>query len=200
MKSALWATFAAVLLLAGCAIQPATRWYKQGANQQAYEADNSRCRVYAYNAVAAYQPPQTPTTQYRSSCAGNRYNMDCETTAVDGGNNAPIGAGATYGWMQGQDMARADNARNAAYSSCMYDRGWQLRTQESSRNTPVVAKCPADCGVVSEVRTSSRDGATIYQVITSMEDGKKRTFSYSKESSYRVGDRIVIVEGKLRRQ
>ena len=41
---------------------------------------------------------------------------------------------------------------------------------------------------------------TSYQVVVKMEDGKSRTFNFSKETSYRVGDRIKVVEGKLTRQ
>ena len=41
---------------------------------------------------------------------------------------------------------------------------------------------------------------TSYQVVVKMEDGKSRTFNFSKETSYRVGDKIKVVEGKLTRQ
>lgn len=41
---------------------------------------------------------------------------------------------------------------------------------------------------------------TTYQVIVKMEDGKSRTFNFSKETSYRVGDKIKVVDGKLTRQ
>jgi outer membrane lipoprotein SlyB len=41
---------------------------------------------------------------------------------------------------------------------------------------------------------------TSYQVIVKMEDGKSRTFNFSKETSYRAGDKVKIVDGKLTRQ
>ena len=41
---------------------------------------------------------------------------------------------------------------------------------------------------------------TSYQVLVKMEDGKSRTFNFSKETSYKVGDRIKVVDGKLTRQ
>ena len=41
---------------------------------------------------------------------------------------------------------------------------------------------------------------TTYQVIVKMEDGKSRTFNFSKETSYRVGDKIKVVDGKLTRE
>ena len=41
---------------------------------------------------------------------------------------------------------------------------------------------------------------TSYQVVIKMEDGKSRTFNFSKETSYRIGDKVKIVDGKLTRQ
>ncbi|PWB60535.1 MAG: hypothetical protein C3F16_10210 [Betaproteobacteria bacterium] len=46
----------------------------------------------------------------------------------------------------------------------------------------------------------SQKSTTTYQVIVKMEDGKSRTFNFSKETSYRVGDKIKVVDGKLTRQ
>jgi outer membrane lipoprotein SlyB len=46
----------------------------------------------------------------------------------------------------------------------------------------------------------SAKSSTSYQVIVKMEDGKSRTFSFGKETSYRVGDKIKVVDGKLTRQ
>ena len=41
---------------------------------------------------------------------------------------------------------------------------------------------------------------TSYQVIVKMEDGKSRTFNFSKETSYRAGDKVKVVDGKLTRE
>ena len=46
----------------------------------------------------------------------------------------------------------------------------------------------------------NRNATTSYQVIVKMEDGKSRTFNFSKETSYRVGDKIKVVDGKITRQ
>jgi outer membrane lipoprotein SlyB len=46
----------------------------------------------------------------------------------------------------------------------------------------------------------SQKSTTTYQVVVKMEDGKSRTFSYEKETSFRVGDRIKVVDNKLTRQ
>lgn len=42
-------------------------------------------------------------------------------------------------------------------------------------------------------------GSTSYEVTVKMEDGKTRTFTFSAETSYRVGDKIKVVDGKLTR-
>lgn len=39
-----------------------------------------------------------------------------------------------------------------------------------------------------------------YQVVVKMESGAERTFSYSKPTSYKVGDRVKVVDKKLVRQ
>jgi uncharacterized protein YcfJ len=41
---------------------------------------------------------------------------------------------------------------------------------------------------------------TEYKVIVKMENGDERTFVYSQPSSYRVGDKVRIVDRKLTRQ
>jgi outer membrane lipoprotein SlyB len=46
----------------------------------------------------------------------------------------------------------------------------------------------------------SQKATTTYQVVVKMEDGKSRTFNFSKETSYRAGDKVKVVDGKLTRQ
>ena len=46
----------------------------------------------------------------------------------------------------------------------------------------------------------SQKATTSYQVVVKLEDGKSRTFSFAKETSYRAGDRIKVVDGKLTRE
>ncbi|MBK8323671.1 MAG: glycine zipper 2TM domain-containing protein [Betaproteobacteria bacterium] len=46
----------------------------------------------------------------------------------------------------------------------------------------------------------NQKSSTNYQVIVKMEDGKSRTFNFSKETSYRSGDKIKVVDGKLVKQ
>jgi outer membrane lipoprotein SlyB len=41
---------------------------------------------------------------------------------------------------------------------------------------------------------------TEYQVVVKMEEGNSRTFTYSAETAYKVGDKIKVVNGKLTRQ
>lgn len=45
----------------------------------------------------------------------------------------------------------------------------------------------------------NQNASTSYQVIVKMEDGKVRTFTFSAETSYRVGDKVKVVDGKLTR-
>jgi outer membrane lipoprotein SlyB len=46
----------------------------------------------------------------------------------------------------------------------------------------------------------SQKSTTTYQVFVKMDDGKSRTFSFSKETAYRVGDKVKVVDGKLTRE
>ena len=46
----------------------------------------------------------------------------------------------------------------------------------------------------------NQKASTTYEVVVKMEDGKTRTFNFSKETSYKVGDKIKVVDGKLTRQ
>ena len=46
----------------------------------------------------------------------------------------------------------------------------------------------------------NQKGSTTYEVIVKMEDGKSRTFNFSKETSYKIGDKIKVVDGKLTKQ
>jgi outer membrane lipoprotein SlyB len=41
---------------------------------------------------------------------------------------------------------------------------------------------------------------TSYQVLVKMDDGASRTFTYSSPTSYKVGDKVKIVDKKLTRQ
>jgi outer membrane lipoprotein SlyB len=40
---------------------------------------------------------------------------------------------------------------------------------------------------------------TTYQVIVKMEEGDTRTFTFAQPTSYRIGDRIKVIDGKLNR-
>ena len=46
----------------------------------------------------------------------------------------------------------------------------------------------------------NQKSTTSYQVVIKMEDGKNRTFNFSNPTSYKVGDKVKIVDGKLTRQ
>ena len=46
----------------------------------------------------------------------------------------------------------------------------------------------------------NQKATTTYQVIVKMDDGKSRTFNFSQETSYRSGDKVKVVDGKLTKQ
>lgn len=46
----------------------------------------------------------------------------------------------------------------------------------------------------------SQKSTTVYQVQIQMEEGNIRTFNFSNPTSYRAGDKVRIVDGKLVRQ
>lgn len=45
-----------------------------------------------------------------------------------------------------------------------------------------------------------RNETTTHAVRIKMEDGKSRTFNFKDETSYKVGDKVKVVDGKLVRQ
>jgi len=46
----------------------------------------------------------------------------------------------------------------------------------------------------------SKKETTTYQVLVKMEDGNNRTFNFSQPTSYKIGDKVKIVDKKLVRQ
>lgn len=46
----------------------------------------------------------------------------------------------------------------------------------------------------------NQKSTTSYQVVVKLEDGKTRTFNFAKETSWRVGDRVKVVDGRITRQ
>ena len=46
----------------------------------------------------------------------------------------------------------------------------------------------------------NQKSTTTYQVLIKMDDGKNRTFNFSNPTSYKAGDKVKIVDGKLVRQ
>ena len=46
----------------------------------------------------------------------------------------------------------------------------------------------------------NQKSTTSYQVSVKLEDGKMRYFTYASETSYKVGDKVKVVDGKLTKQ
>ena len=71
----------------------------------------------------------------------------------------------------------------------------------SGRGNTVATVAGAGAGAYAghQIEKNSKS-TTSYQVIVKLEDGRSRTFSYASPTSYKVGDSIRIVDGKLTRQ
>ena len=70
----------------------------------------------------------------------------------------------------------------------------------SGRGNTVATVAGAGAGAYAGNQVEKNQGAsTSYEVTVKMEDGKTRTFTFSAETSYRVGDKIKVVDGKLTR-
>ena len=67
------------------------------------------------------------------------------------------------------------------------------------RDVATVAGAAGGAYAGHQVEKSSKS-TTSYQVVVKLEDGKTRTFSYSSPTSYKVGDRVKIVDRKLTRR
>ena len=46
----------------------------------------------------------------------------------------------------------------------------------------------------------NKKSTMVHQVVVTLEDGRTRTFSFSNPTSYRIGDKVRIVDNKLTRQ
>lgn len=70
----------------------------------------------------------------------------------------------------------------------------------SGRGNTVATVAGAGAGAYAGHQVEKNQSAsTSYEVIVKMEDGKTRTFTFSAETSYRVGDKVKVVDGKLTR-
>lgn len=111
-------------VLSGC-----TTWYKTGATKQDYDVDSAGCVSSAYNAA----PPVITSSQVGSgyqqpsdtNCTGVYNSMNCVTT---GGQYIP--PATIY-------VDQSAPAQKAAFTSCMYQKGWTTQNAESPRqNSP----------------------------------------------------------------
>lgn len=67
------------------------------------------------------------------------------------------------------------------------------------RDVATVAGAAGGAYAGHQIEKSQKSSIT-YQVVVKMDDGKSRTFNFSKETSYRAGDKVKVVDGKLTRQ
>lgn len=67
------------------------------------------------------------------------------------------------------------------------------------RDVATVAGAAGGAYAGHQVEKSSK-ATTSYQVVVKLEDGGTRTFSYASPTSYKVGDKVQIVDKKLTRR
>src|SRR5205814_8546660 len=67
-------------------------------------------------------------------------------------------------------------------------------------NTAATVAGAAGGAYVGHQVEKNQKSTTSYQVLIKMDDGKSRTFNFSNPTSYKVGDKVKIVDGKLTRQ
>ena len=71
----------------------------------------------------------------------------------------------------------------------------------SGRGKDVATVAGAGAGAYAGHQIEKNQKATTsYQVVVRLEDGKTRTFNYSNPTSYRVGDKVKVIDNKLARQ
>jgi len=67
-------------------------------------------------------------------------------------------------------------------------------------NTAATVAGAAGGAYVGHQVEKNQKSTTSYQVLIKMDDGKNRTFNFSNPTSYKVGDKVKVVDGKLVRQ
>jgi len=81
----------------------------------------------------------------------------------------------------------------AAWARC-----WQVGSGRG-KDVATVAGAAGGAYVGHQVEKNQKS-TTTYQVVVKMEEGNTRTFTYANPASYRVGDKVKIVDKKLVRQ
>ena len=67
------------------------------------------------------------------------------------------------------------------------------------RDVATVAGAAGGAYAGHQIEKSQKSTLT-YQVVVRMDNGKSRFFNFAKETSYRAGDKVKVVDGKLTRQ
>jgi hypothetical protein len=140
-----------VLALAGCT----TTWSKPGATQRDFDVDKTACVSQAYQIAPVSAVPMTFGTGYTqptyTSCTGSYGMANCVTT---GGNYVPP-------TVVPVDVNRG--ARNAAFESCMYTRGWSKGAPNQVQAAPANASghmCRFRDGHTAYAQSCASIGAT----------------------------------------
>ena len=67
-------------------------------------------------------------------------------------------------------------------------------------NTAATVAGAAGGAYVGHQVEKNKNATTSYQVVVKMDDGTNRTFNFSSATSYKIGDKVKIVDKKLVRQ
>ena len=124
--------------------------------------------------VAALAFAALPATQSLAACVDCGSVVDMRTVTVKGESS---GAGAVLGGIAGGVL------------------GHQVGSGRGNTAATVVGA--AGGAYVGNEVEKNRNTRTRYVVYVKMEDGSTRNFTYSNPTSYRIGDRVKIVDHKL---
>ena len=136
----------------------------------------SRCQLSAVITAIIFAVAIAPAPNAQAACDNCGTVTDVKTIKKEGqGSGLGAVAGGVIGGVLGHQIG-------------------------SGRGNTVATVAGAGAGAYAGHQVEKNQSAsTSYEVIVKMEDGKTRTFTFSAETSYRVGDKIKVVDGKLTR-
>jgi len=137
---------------------------------------NTLNRILAAGAVAIAVTAFAPVS-FAASCAGCGTVTDVKTIKKEGeGSGVGAVAGGVLGGVLGHQIGsgRGNTAATVVGAGAGAYAGHQVEKNQKS--------------------------TTSYQVVVKMDEGNARTFTFSNPTSYKAGDKVKVVDGKLVRQ
>ena len=163
-----------LLFLSACA----QTWYKDGGTQTEFNADEAYCKTVAYS----YAPPRLSQVQ-----VGNGYRTPVTTNCNGSVQASPDGYGGAYGTTTNNCVTTGgeyvppakitvdnnEDARKAAYISCLYSKGW------------------------TTVKPARAGDARQNEQVTSKQDRQNKSADISEEKSNKFSSGDVVLDCKL---